>query len=230
MTLWLFLSGIIAPALFWIGYLYYKDRAQPEPLISLGLTYIMGIASGWICYKAYSLLPIAGIPADPSLLVDGHRLLFLLYCILVVGLIEELFKILPFLLVVKYFKSFDEEVDGIIYAAVIALGFASFENLNYLLYLDGFQLFGRAIASPLTHTVFASIWGYKTGQAFLRGRSVLWPALISLMVAAVIHGLFDFFTLSSRLRIAAAFLVLLVWVTEIVFIEKLSKSNTKHRR
>jgi len=223
MTIWLFLSGIVAPALFWIGYLYYKDRKQPEPLIHVGLTYILGFVAGFVCFKAYGLLPAIGVPGDPSLLIEGNRLLFLLYCILVVGLVEEFFKMIPFLLIVRHFKSFDEKVDGIIYAAVIALGFASFENLNYLLYLDGFQLFGRAIASPLTHTVFASIWGYRTGLTLLSKRPVFWPALSSLIAAALIHGLFDFFTLSSKLRILAAFLVLLVWIVQIVVIEKLRK-------
>jgi RsiW-degrading membrane proteinase PrsW (M82 family) len=154
MTFTLIAAGIIAPALFWIGYFYYKDRFQPEPLHYIGLTYIFGFAAAYLCYKSYGLLPLLGLPVDPSLIMENNRTLFLVYSLGPVGVLEELFKFLPFLVVLR-FKVFDEKIDGIIYASVIALGFASFENLHYLVYLDGFELIGRAIASPLTHTIFS---------------------------------------------------------------------------
>lgn len=56
---------------FWIGYFYYKDRFQPEPLKTIGMSYILGILSGLLCYQFYRLLPIIGIPDDPSALMDG---------------------------------------------------------------------------------------------------------------------------------------------------------------
>ena len=225
MTVWLFLSGILAPAIFWIGYFYYKDRLKPEPLIHIGTTYILGFTAAFLCFKLYGLLPHLGIPDDPSALMDQNGFVFLLYCIFVVGLIEEFFKFLPFLLFIQYFKTFDEKVDGIIYAAVIGLGFASFENLQYLLYLDGFEIFGRAIASPLTHTVFASIWGYFGGNALRMKKNRLWTILFSLFLAGLLHGLFDFFTLSSQLRFLAAFLILIIWIGQIIIIDRLQKKK-----
>ncbi len=45
MSIWIILSGIIAPAIFWFGYLYFKDRVQPEPFQTTGITYILGIFS-----------------------------------------------------------------------------------------------------------------------------------------------------------------------------------------
>jgi RsiW-degrading membrane proteinase PrsW (M82 family) len=38
MAVFYYISAIIAPALAWIVYFYYKDRFQPEPLRNLGLT------------------------------------------------------------------------------------------------------------------------------------------------------------------------------------------------
>lgn len=224
MPIWLCLSAIIAPAIFWIGYFYYKDRYHPEPLVNLGLTYILGFASGYACNKFYLLLPLVGIPVDPSGLMESHGLLFFGYCIGVVGVVEELFKFIPFIPIILIFKEFDEKIDGIIYASVLALGFASFENLNYLLYLRGFELFGRALASPLTHTIFASIWGYLVGVARLTRKSLLKASLVGLITAALFHGIFDFLTLSVSLRLAAAGLILVIWCWRLCLIERLHKS------
>ena len=68
MTLSLILSGIIAPAIFWIAYLYYKDRFKPEPLFHIGLTYILGFISAYVCLKSYGLLSMIGLPEDSSVI------------------------------------------------------------------------------------------------------------------------------------------------------------------
>lgn len=225
MTLWIFFSGIIAPALFWILYFYYKDRDRPEPLFSLGLSYILGIVSAFACIQFYMILPLLGIPGDMSFILERHEPIYLLYSIGAIGFVEEVFKLIPFLFIIIKLKSFDEKIDGIIYASVVALGFASFENFYYLRILDGFELFGRAFASPLLHTIFSSIWGYSIGFAWIKRKSLLRPTIIGLIAASVLHGLFDFFTTSSSLRIVAAAIILMVWIWRIRVIKKLTPND-----
>jgi RsiW-degrading membrane proteinase PrsW (M82 family) len=137
--------------------------------------------------------------------------------------LEEFFKFLPFLVIIATFKCFDEKIDGIIYASVIALGFASYENMGYLVYLSGFELFGRAFASPLTHTIFSSIWGYAVGNAYIHKKSILKASLTGVLLAAFLHGIFNFFTTSFVLRIFSALVILIVWIWRIRIMEKLSK-------
>jgi RsiW-degrading membrane proteinase PrsW (M82 family) len=223
MTIYLILSAIIAPAIFWILYLYYKDRFQPEPIFLISFTFILGFASAFICYKSYGLLALVGVPEDFSIIMEKDRLLFLGYCLGIVGFIEELAKFLPFLFIIYYIKLFDEKIDGIIYASVIALGFASYENLQYLAYMQGFELFGRAIVSPLTHTIFSSIWGYEVGKAKLAHHSIFKISIKSITISALFHGMFDFFTTSPYLRVPAAAIILLIWIWRIRTIEKLHK-------
>ncbi len=223
MTIPMIIATIIAPTVFWLGYFYYKDRFKPEPAWAVAVAYLMGFASALISFHAYGLLPLIGLPSDPSIIMENNRFLFLVYCLGPVGFLEEVMKFLPFLLIVLTFKVFDEKIDGIIYASVIALGFASFENLNYLKYLDGFFLVGRAVASPLTHTIYSSIWGYMIGIAHLGGKSRLKAAAIGLILASVLHGIFDFFNTSPTLRLFSAFLVLGIWIWRIRLTEKLYK-------
>jgi RsiW-degrading membrane proteinase PrsW (M82 family) len=221
MSIWIILSGIIAPAIFWFGYLYFKDRVQPEPFRTTGITYILGIFSAILAIQFYKVLPLLGIPEDPSAFMDTNRLKFLFYSVGITGFIEEFCKFIPFFFIVLRFKFFDEEIDGIIYASIIALGFASYENSHYLVYMDGFELFGRAFASPLTHAIFASIWGYAVGMAQLESRSVLKASILGIGLAAICHGLFNFLTTSPALRIGASTLILIIWIWQIRLIERL---------
>ncbi len=223
MSVGLALALIFAPAVFWIGYSYYHDRIKPEPLVLTAFSYFLGFLSGWLCLHAYDIvLPILHIPADPSV-IQGLNLKFLLYCIVVVGLVEEAFKFLPFLAAVTRFSDFNDESDGIFYASACALGFASYENLFYLPALSGFALYGRAIASPLSHTVFASIWGQAVGAACIRRKRLLPAILKGVGLAALVHGLFDFFTLSPLLRFLAALLLLVAWLWRIRTVERLAR-------
>ena len=223
MTVWIVLSGIIAPAVFWSGYFYYKDRFQPEPIRNLGFTYILGLIAAYACVKFFKILPFIGIPDDPSALMESHGLQFFFYSLGVIGLVEEFFKFLPFLIVVLRLRAFDEQIDGIIYASTVALGFASFENIYYLAYLEGFELFGRAFASPLTHTIFSSIWGYTVGKARIQRRPLFKASLIGILIAACAHGIFDFFTLSSTLRLIASLIILAIWIWRIKVMENEGK-------
>jgi len=225
MTVWIVLSGIIAPALFWIGYFYYKDRFQPEPILKIGTCYLLGILTGILCLKFFHFLYFLGIPDDPSIYMETDRMRYLLYNITLVGGIEEFFKFLPFLIALR-FKAFDEKVDGFVYASTIALGFASYENSFYLVYMSGPEMLGRAFASPLSHTIFASIWGYAIGCAKINQRSILKAAVISLPAAAVFHGLFNFLTASPLLRIGSAMLILGAWIWRIR-IQNKSAQKTK---
>lgn len=220
-----YVSAIIAPALAWIVYFYYKDRFKPEPWRNLGLAYLFGLIAALACVFFFKLLTYLRIPDDPSVLMEAHGWPFLIYSIAITGLVEEFFKFLPFLLFVLRLKDFDEIIDGIVYASVIALGFASYENARYLAYMEGFALFGRAIASPLTHTIFSSIWGYAVGTAHMRRRSIAIASIRGLAIAAIVHGLFNFFTTSAALRIVSSLLILVVWIWRIRAMESLCRKK-----
>ena len=46
-------TAFVAPTVFWVGYLYYKDRYRPEPLRALGVAYLLGIIAGWLCLRSH---------------------------------------------------------------------------------------------------------------------------------------------------------------------------------
>ena len=214
-----YLTIILAPAAFWLLYHYYKDRHRPEPLLLLLVTYLAGIAAGFVCLRAFEWLNDLGIHAGPE---DGWWR-FLLYCVLGVGLLEELAKLAPVWLLCVRWRQFDEPVDGIIYASVVGLGFASFENFKYMEFLEGGPMLARAVASPLTHAVFASIWGHALGRAKHDG-TPLWRAVIpALALSALAHGVYDFVAVGAHVafRPVTAAIILAIWIWRMRTIRRL---------
>ena len=218
---------ILGPALFWGAYHWYKDQHKPEPFRNLLVTYLLGIAAGALGLHAYEVLGQLGLRHDAYALAASNKAALLIYSVLVIGLVEEGVKFLPFWLVNTRLCHFDELMDGIIYASFVALGFASYENFFYLPYLAPGEALARGFASPIVHVMFSSIWGYAVGKAVICKRS-LWPvALASISVAALAHGLYDFFIIGQApwLRIGAVSVILVVWLWRLRLIHRLQLTD-----
>jgi len=90
MILWKLAASIIAPAIFWLAYFYYKDRRQPEPLINLLAAFLLGFIFGFLCFLTYRQLPLVGLPAGFNQVVArGNGRGIALYSLGVVGPLEE---------------------------------------------------------------------------------------------------------------------------------------------
>ena len=205
---------VVVPILFWSWYHYYKDRHLPEPVGHLVLTFILGIAAAAVSKSLYIALGWVSLRHDAMLLADTNTLALFAYSMLAIGPIEEFAKMLPFIIVVLRFSEFDEPLDGIIYASFIALGYAAVENVLYLEYLTPVEAAARGFAGPVIHMLFASIWGFTIGCAHLRGESLLGGIVRGFLIAAGLHGLYDFVVLQSAfnaLPIAAGFIVV-IWI------------------
>ena len=206
----LLILPVLLPVLFWAAYLYHKDRHQPEPLGNLLLCFALGIVAAGISKAMYIGLEPLGLRFDAVALAESNGTALFAYALLAIGPIEELAKMLPFLLVVLRLKAFDEPLDGIIYASFIALGYAAVENYHYLDFLTGTEAAARGFAGPVVHMLFASIWAHWITQAWLKKASIVGPAILGFTLAASLHGLYDFMVLRyavAALPIAAAMIV-----------------------
>lgn len=121
-----------------------------------------------------------------------------IYCFLRIGVIEELVKLLPFLIMLKFTNQINEPYDYILYACLSALGFAFIENLIYFRELDGVIIQGRALLSVVGHMLFSSFAVYGLVLAKYRHRqSALGYFIISFLVGAFLHGLYDYLLFKS---------------------------------
>jgi RsiW-degrading membrane proteinase PrsW (M82 family) len=224
------LEGLLAlpifiPVLFWAGYHYHKDRHLPEPPQNLALCFFLGIAAALLSRLLYSGLETVGWRMDAVALADTDQVALFVYALLVIGPVEELSKIVPFVLVALRFRAFDDDMDGIIYASFIALGYAAVENVHYLQFLTPTEALARGFAGPFIHIAFASIWGHAIGRAHLSGRSLLLPGALSLGLSAGLHGIYDFFALSGQQTsmFLASVLVVAIWVWRLAVIRRIHR-------
>lgn len=217
------LLPVLLPILFWAAYHYNKDRHLPEPVGNLVLCLVLGAASAVVSKGMYMALDPFGLRLDAVALAETNGFALFAYAMLAIGPIEELSKMLPFLLVVIRFKAFDEPLDGIIYASFIGLGYAAVENYHYLEFLAGWEAVARGFAGPVIHMLFASIWAYPVTCARLAGRPIAIRATLGLLLAAGLHGLYDYMVLRhpvSALPIAAI-MIAAIWIWRLRLMHRL---------
>lgn len=213
----------VAGALVWLLYFDSKDRAAPEPRHRLLSAVFLGILSAGLASLVFEAIEAIGYPEPGGGPVVGTAVL----CFGFVGPIEELCKALPFVLFVLRFPEFDEPVDGIIYASAIAIGFAAAETALYVPHSSLPDQVARAFASPLTHAVFASVWGYGFAHARFSAetpsRRASWRVL-SLALAATAHGLYDFAIFAFDASLAASGVTLSLWLAMLYKVRTLTRT------
>lgn len=175
------LGSVLAllPALFWLGFFYAKDKAEPEPKRMILYAFFFG---------ALAVLPLLGLVtaldrtthlADLNLFLrSGSSAIVFLLVPFVAALLEEWLKHFAVLRLGKSLKiEFNQIIDGIIYSMAAALGFAFAENIFYFVSmlryynLDDAQFWSliafRSLITTLSHALFSGLFGYFWAQAFL---------------------------------------------------------------
>ena len=137
--------------------------------------------------------------------------LSLLYFWWIVGVVEESCKFLATSLVGLPRRDFQSPWDGLSCASASALGFATAENVHYVLTLGKPSvLLGRSLLSTFAHVVMSAFWGYALG-AWKQGSLSLWGILGALLWGALGHGLYDWFLTLGLWPLALLTLGAMIW-------------------
>ena len=190
----------LAPGLLWLWLIYRGNKYRPEPKGLIIRTFLFGmvviIPVGFV--ETALLLPYVFTHIDQFKnfsMTDLNNLTIgqIAYVsFLVAGVTEELFKFLVVRMTIYKSPYFDEPIDGLVYSSAAALGFASFENIGYLISYGWQTALVRAPITTLAHVVFSAMWGYPLALKKLKGNNstiFLWLGLAGAMAG---HGLFDF--------------------------------------
>jgi protease PrsW len=184
------------PMFLFAGFIYWLDRFEKEPRLLLGAVFFWGavIASG----AAFLLNTLFG--AGVYLFTESDAITNLTTGSIIAPVVEEILKGFAVLLVFLIFRTeFDSVLDGIIYAAVVALGFAATENTYYIYQLgyleDGWTglyslAFIRVILVGWQHPFYTAFFGIGLAWARLsrdKLRKMLFP-LLGLTLAILTHS------------------------------------------
>jgi len=183
----LLLALAIAPGLAIIFFIYYKDKYEKEPLSLLVKCFFLGVLA---------IIPAVIIELCFDLSAHKEMWIVAIYAFAIVGLSEESSKWVFLRFYAYRKKDFNEPFDGIVYAVMISMGFATAENVLYV--LQGGWSVGllRMFSAVPAHACFAIIMGYFVGLAKFRNNRAL-LLFLGLMSATVLHGFYDFFLLQN---------------------------------
>lgn len=180
------LALALAPGLAIILFIYWKDTHEKEPVGLLVRSFLFGVLSVFVTL-AISLIIDLFIEIDEQSLSEQA-----VHAFLIVALVEEFSKFIFVRGLLYRNPNFNEPFDGIVYAVMVSMGFATFENLLYV-YSGGLTTaLTRMFTAVPAHASFAVLMGYYLGKAKFehRGHAFAWYALGA---ATLFHGAYDYF-------------------------------------
>lgn len=204
----------ITPIIIGLFAIYLSDRVDKEPTKLLVLTYILGAAA-----------------VIPSLIVEEVLVKFNVFtgvlgafynAFIVAALTEEFFKRLVVLKLPYKTTYFNEKLDGIVYAVFAALGFATVENVMYVVFAytnNPFIGLYRGVFSVPAHGIFGITMGYYISLSRfdkVKARKKI-NLRKSLLMPIILHGLFDFILMANVPELTLLFVpyvVFLWWLNE----------------
>ncbi len=222
------LFGLV-PMLLFAYIVYWVDRYEKEPVVLLGGVFLWGaiIAAG----AAFIVNSFLGLGI--YMFTGSQAFTELSTASVFAPIIEETLKGLACLFVFLFFRhEFDSVLDGIVYAAITAIGFAATENIYYI-YTYGFQqsglsgilymFFVRVILVGWQHPFYTAFIGIGLAVARLnRNPSIkIIAPIIGLSIAIFVHSMHN---LISTLVQGAQSLVFGVlfdwsgWIAMIIFV------------
>jgi protease PrsW len=194
LVLLLSITGAVAPAAFMLHFVYVRDKYEREPLSLVLRVYFIS----FLTVIPALVLELAGLAALDAFDVPAV-LSAALVAFAVVGFAEEGSKFLFVRRLAFHQAEFDEPYDGILYAVAVGLGFATVENVGYVLAAPDIGgrvalIIARALTSVPVHTLLGVVMGFYIGKAKFAGTPDLRRRFLQLglVLPALAHGLYDF--------------------------------------
>jgi RsiW-degrading membrane proteinase PrsW (M82 family) len=180
------LALALAPGVAIALYIYLKDKHEREPLGLLLISFFYGVLSIFVTLLVSWPLEIITINKQDAaeLFADAF---------FKVALVEEFSKFIFIRFILFRNKNFNEPFDGIVYAAMVGMGFATLENIVYVYQYGMATGILRMFTAVPAHACFAVLMGYFIGLAKFNKQKNLYFTLLALISATVFHGLYDYF-------------------------------------
>ena len=183
----LLLALAVAPGIAICIYIYRKDKFNKEPVGLLIRSFFLGMLS---------ILPALLIQVGFTLFfgnwLKGDLFNVGLFSFVIVALSEEGSKFLLLRLAIFNRKEFDEPFDGIVYAVMVGMGFATLENISYVFEHGIGTGITRMFLSVPAHGTFAVLMGYYTGLAKFDPERRKRYFFLAILLPVFFHGSFDF--------------------------------------
>lgn len=206
------ISIALAPTIAIALFIYQKDRYDREPPALLLELFLFG---------ALTVLPVYFIEKLLSFLNPFTGLLSAFFtAFIVAGMTEEFFKRLVVIRLACRNKSYNEKLDGIVYCVFSALGFATVENLIYVLVRSSNFIYTgvtRGLFAVPAHVMFGITMGYYLSiSKFANDERVQNINMRrSYFVPVLLHGIYDFILMSRFMNLFVVFFLFVLYLWRI---------------
>ena len=169
--LWVYILAAVLPAVILLRYIYQHDTIEKEPPGLILLLVLMGVLSA----LAASVLEMFAQGILNLLVTPGTRLHTILLAFVVVAAVEEGTKFWLLKRRSWTHPAFNYRFDGIVYSVAVSLGFAGYENIQYVLHYGLSVALPRALLAVPGHMSLLCVWVFITAeQSFVRTGETLW--------------------------------------------------------
>lgn len=166
-------------------YIYLKDKHEREPLGLLIRSFFFGILSVFVTILISRVIGAFFTIDEASV---GEQAV---HAFLIVALVEEFSKFIFVRGILYNNSNFNEPFDGIVYSVMVSMGFATFENILYVVEGGIGTALMRMFTAVPAHATFAILMGYYLGKAKFEHKKSYY-ALHALAVATLFHGAYDY--------------------------------------
>jgi RsiW-degrading membrane proteinase PrsW (M82 family) len=186
-TTWILLLAVL-PGII-VSYVIFRiDKYEREPFLPMLLCFVSG---------AIITFPVVAIESNAYEIIQysAHGKSWwatFLLAFFPIALNEELMKFALLLVLVFPRRFFNEPIDGIVYAVIIAMGFATMENVTYAGRFGAGAILLRAFTAVPAHLTFAILQGYYAGIARFSPDKKGKILLNGLLFSILLHGIYDF--------------------------------------
>ena len=222
------IAAAVIPAVLLMIYVYRADRLDKEPASLLGLLLLQGIISTALAAWAERI----GARALSVFLPRDSLLYNVLFYFLVVGLAEEGFKFLLLKRRTWLSPHFNCQFDGVVYAVFVSLGFALWENIDYVAMYGFGTALVRAVTAIPGHACFGVFMGawYGLAKSHERHGHARYAKIclrLSLLCPALLHGLYDLIAVTEQSRSTYFFagFVVLMFLAAYTTVRRLSRRD-----
>lgn len=180
----------VLPALILLFYTYQQDKMQREPAKMIGKGFLWGCLSVFCSFFiSVPSMTLGLYPTEIHSFWDAFRTAFF-----GAAIPEETAKLFCLWMFLRKNPYFDERMDGIVYAVCIGMGFAAFENIEYL-FASGTDWVTTGIGRSLTaipgHFGFAVIMGYYFSLNHFDRYRAPGAAVKMWLYPVLAHGIYD---------------------------------------
>lgn len=182
------LALAVAPGIAICIFIYFKDKYNKEPLGLMLMSFFMGV----LAIIPAVLIQVFLTPYAEKQMGEGIAYTAV-FSFLIVALSEEGSKFLAVRVLPYRRKAFDDPFDGIVYAVMVSMGFATLENIGYV-YQHGVGTgILRMFLSVPAHATFGVLMGYHIGLSKFDEANRSRHILLAILWPVFFHGTFDFF-------------------------------------